>query len=86
MYLKHLMALFIHQFEQYCFPGGEPAIMNIVLQNSDIPDRYPLNQFTAIIMYGIAIGIAPFLTKWLKKCITYGFESLDRAVFSSIQA
>lgn len=61
--MLNLMALIIHQFEEYCFPGGEPAIMNIVLQNSDIPNRYPLNQFsamftnvfTAIIMYGIAI-------------------------------
>ena len=27
---------------------GEPMIMNRILQGSDIPDRYPLNQFSAM--------------------------------------
>lgn len=43
------IAMLVHQFEEYGFPGGEPAIMNIVLQGSDKPDRYPLNQFSAML-------------------------------------
>ena len=43
-------AMLVHQFEEYGCPGGEPAIMNIVLQNSDQPDRYPLNQFSAMLV------------------------------------
>ncbi len=43
------IAILIHQFEEYGFPGGEPAIMNKVLRGSDIPDRYPLNQFSAML-------------------------------------
>jgi hypothetical protein len=47
--LMSFIAILVHQFEEYHFPGGEPAIMNIALQNSDIPDRYPLNQNSAMI-------------------------------------
>lgn len=43
------IAILVHQFEEYGFPGGEPAIMNKVLRGSDIPDRYPLNQFSAML-------------------------------------
>lgn len=59
----NLMALMIHQFEEYGFPGGEPMIMNYVLQGSSIPDRYPLNQFSAmftnvfvgVLLYGLPV-------------------------------
>jgi hypothetical protein len=47
--LMSFIAILIHQFEEYGFPGGEPAIMNMVLQPRDIPDRYPLNQNSAMI-------------------------------------
>ena len=75
--LLNFIAILIHQFEEYGFPGGEPAIMNIVLQNSPTPDRYPLNQNAAMITnvvgsYGlylipvflpniIWLGLAPIL-------------------------
>jgi hypothetical protein len=42
------VALLVHQFEEYGYPGGEPAIMNMALRNSDLPDRYPLNQHSAM--------------------------------------
>jgi hypothetical protein len=47
--ILNFVALLIHQFEEYRFPGGEPAIMNVVLRNSPIPDRFPLNQNSAMI-------------------------------------
>jgi Protein of unknown function with HXXEE motif len=40
----------LHEFEEYGWPGGEPAIMNKVIQPSDRPDRYPLNQNSAMIV------------------------------------
>jgi Protein of unknown function with HXXEE motif len=46
----NFIALLIHQYEEYGVPGGEPAIMNIALQNSDSPDRYPLNQNSAMVI------------------------------------
>jgi predicted outer membrane lipoprotein len=48
--LFNFAVLLIHQFEEYRFPGGEPAIMNKVIQPSDIPDRYPLNQNNALVL------------------------------------
>ena len=42
------VAILIHQVEEYGWPGGEPTVMNIALQKSDIPNRYPLNQFSAM--------------------------------------
>ncbi|MEN6291714.1 MAG: HXXEE domain-containing protein [Methanobacterium sp.] len=47
--LLNFIAILIHQFEEYGFPGGEPAITNMVMQPSDKPDRYPLNQNSAMI-------------------------------------
>jgi hypothetical protein len=47
--LMSFIAILLHQYEEYGFPGGEPAIMNMALQNSDIPDRYPLNQNSAMV-------------------------------------
>lgn len=56
------IAMLVHQFEEYGFPGGEPAIMNIVLQGSELPDRYPLNQFSAMltnVIFSYVIYLAP---------------------------
>ena len=62
--LISFIAMLIHQFEEYGFPGGEPAIMNIVLQGSDKPDRYPLNQFSAMftnVLFSYVIYLLPVI-------------------------
>jgi len=46
----NLIALFLHQFEEYRFPGGFPGMMNRVMFSSDQPDRFPLNSNTALII------------------------------------
>ncbi len=58
------IAMLVHQFEEYGLPGGEPMIMNRVLQGSDIPDRYPLNQFSAMftnVFFTYVIYLLPIL-------------------------
>ena len=52
--MLNFIAILLHQFEEYGFPGGEPAIMNILLQNSPTPERYPLNQNAAMITNVVA--------------------------------
>ena len=47
--LLNFIVILIHQFEEYGLPGGEPTIMNTVLQQSPTPDRYPLNQNSAMV-------------------------------------
>ena len=58
------IAMLLHQFEEYRFPGGEPAIMNILLQESDQPDRFPLNQFSAMFtncLFSYVIYLLPII-------------------------
>jgi len=59
--LMSFIAILVHQYEEYGFPGGEPAIMNIALQSSDIPERYPLNQNSAMVtnIIGVLIYLLP---------------------------
>jgi hypothetical protein len=45
-----LASLFLHQFEEYRYPGYFPGMMNTVMYSSDHPDRYPLNTNTALIV------------------------------------
>jgi Protein of unknown function with HXXEE motif len=52
--LLNFIALLVHQFEELGWPGGEPAIMNLILRNSTVPDRYPLNQNSAMVVNVIA--------------------------------
>lgn len=62
--LISFIAMLVHQFEEYGFPGGEPMIMNRVLQGSDMPDRYPLNQFSAMftnVIFAYVIYLLPLI-------------------------
>lgn len=44
----NFVTLLIHQFEEYRFPGYFPGMVNVVMYNSEQPDRYPLNTQTAL--------------------------------------
>ena len=50
--LANLGAILWHQFEEYHFPGGEPAIMNLAMnyQEGGQHDRAPLNQKNAMVI------------------------------------
>jgi hypothetical protein len=58
----NFVAMLLHQFEEYGWPGGFPALANGVIFKSSKPDRYPLSAWTAwinnfclaYVMYGIA--------------------------------
>ncbi|MGA2503411.1 MAG: HXXEE domain-containing protein [Anaerolineales bacterium] len=50
-----LISLFLHQFEEYRYPGYFPGMMNTVMFSSQQPDRYPLNPNTALII-NILVG------------------------------
>ena len=45
-----LISLFLHQLEEYRYPGYFPGMMNKVMFSSKQPDRYPLNTNTAFII------------------------------------
>lgn len=48
--LLNLTALFLHQLEEYRWPGTFPGMLNRVMFNSEQPDRYPLNSNTSLII------------------------------------
>lgn len=45
-----LVSLFLHQLEEYRVVGTFPGMLNRMLFKSDLPDRYPLNTNTALII------------------------------------
>lgn len=45
-----LISLFLHQAEEYRYPGYFPGMVNSVMFASPQPDRYPLNTNTALIV------------------------------------
>ncbi len=50
-----LVTLFLHQFEEYRYPGYFPGMMNTAMYGSQLPDRYPLNTQTSLIV-NVLIG------------------------------
>ncbi len=48
--LMSFMALLVHQFEEYAWPGGFPPVFNIAFQPraGGTPDHYPLNRRSAL--------------------------------------
>jgi Protein of unknown function with HXXEE motif len=56
-----LITLFLHQFEEYRYPGYFPGMMNVVMFSSKKPDRYPLNTNTAMIVNIIVGWLTYFL-------------------------
>lgn len=47
--ILNFIVVLLHQFEEYSWPGGFPAVANIVLFGSANPDRYPLNQNSSMV-------------------------------------
>ncbi len=50
-----LVSLWLHQFEEYRYPGYFPGMINSVLFASKQPDRFPLNTNTSLIV-NVVIG------------------------------
>jgi hypothetical protein len=55
-----LVTLFVHQFEEYRYPGYFPGMMNTAMYGSDQPDRYPLNSQTAMVV-NVCLGWGAYL-------------------------
>lgn len=47
--LANFMTVLVHQFEEYRFPGGFPAAMNIGVHASTRPDRFPLSSNSSFV-------------------------------------
>lgn len=47
--LINFIVVLLHQLEEYRLPGGFPAVANLVLLQSPTPERYPVNQNSAMV-------------------------------------
>lgn len=54
------VSLFIHQLEEYRYPGYFPGMVNSAMYNSNQPDRYPLNTQTSLIV-NVVMGWLAYL-------------------------
>jgi hypothetical protein len=72
----NFIVLLLHQFEEYGFPGGEPAIMNMALQPSSTPNRYPLNQNSAMITNVVIVYIMYLVPVFFSDVIWLGLAPM----------
>ncbi len=56
-----LVSLFLHQLEEYRLAGTFPGMVNRAMYKSDMPDRYPLNTNTSLLV-NVFVGWAPYLS------------------------
>lgn len=72
-----LISLFLHQFEEYRYPGYFPGMMNTVMFSSKQPDRYPLNTNTSFIV-NVCIGWLSYLLAaiFAEKAIWLGIATI----------
>jgi len=74
--LANFALLPLHEFEEYGWPGGEPAIMNKVIQPSSEPDRYPLNQLSALVVNVFAAYPFLLVAAFFPGAIWLGFAAV----------
>ena len=72
-----LVSLFFHQLEEYRIVGSFPGMVNKVLFKSELPDRYPLNSNTALIINVIVGWLFYFLAAvFAEKAIWLGIATI----------
>lgn len=72
-----LVSLFFHQMEEYRIAGTFPGMVNRVMYQSDIPDRYPLNAMTAVYVNVYFGWVSYFLAAVLaEKAIWLGIATM----------
>jgi hypothetical protein len=73
--LMNFFVIFWHQFEEYRFPGGEPAITNLAMQPSaeGEADCCPLNQNNAMVINVVAAYTAYLLPVFFPDILWLGF-------------
>ncbi|MEO7119635.1 MAG: HXXEE domain-containing protein [Ginsengibacter sp.] len=72
-----LISLFFHQLEEYRIAGTFPGMMNKVMFHSNLPDRYPLNTNTALIVNVIVGWLFYFLAAFFgEKAIWLGLATM----------
>ena len=70
----NFIGIMLHQFEEYCFPGGAPTFGNKYMRGGT--DRYPLNQFSAMLVNVVIAYICYLLPVFLPEVIWLGLAPI----------
>jgi len=72
-----LVSLFLHQLEEYRIVGTFPGMVNKVMFNSNLPDRFPLNTNTALYV-NVFVGWTSYLLAaiFAEKAIWLGMATM----------
>ncbi|WP_417429637.1 HXXEE domain-containing protein [Halpernia sp.] len=72
-----LVSLFWHQLEEYRFAGTFPGMINTVMFKSNLPDRFPLNTNTAMLINVFLGWLVYFLAAiFAEKAIWLGIAAI----------
>ena len=91
--ILNFIAVLLHQFEEYSWPGGFPAVMNMILFQSEKPDRYPLNQNNSMVgnlIFAYGFYLVPIFFPnviWLGLATVFNgfFQFFGHAVYVNIK-
>ena len=72
--LINFIGIMLHQFEEYGFPGGAPTFGNKYIRGGT--DRYPLNQFSAMLVNVVIAYICYLLPVFFPRVIWLGLAPI----------
>ena len=71
LYLNFI-AMTVHQFEEFGFPGGMPILLNRELKKSERPDRYPQNANAVMVGNMLTVYVFYLLPIFFPNLIWFG--------------
>jgi hypothetical protein len=74
--ILNFIVVLLHQFEEYSWPGGFPAVANMILMRSEKPDRYPLNQNSSMVANLIFAYVFYLLPAFFPNVIWLGLATI----------
>ena len=72
--LVNFTGIMLHQFEEYGYPGGAPVFLNKYMRGGT--ERYPLNQFSAMLVNVVIAYICYLLPVFLPDIIWLGMAPI----------
>lgn len=82
--LLSFVAILLHQFEEYRWPGYFAGLFNVVIFKSDMPDRYPLNTQSAMIVNILIAYLFYLLPIFFQNVIWLGMAPVFMGFFQFI--
>lgn len=80
-----LVSLFLHQLEEYRIAGTFPGMVNSVMFNSKMPDRYPLNANTSFYVNVVVGWTSYFLAAiFAEKAIWLGIATIMVSIGNTV--